>query len=452
MLRDVNVTTTGMAVNVDALRSEIRRALINQRVNACPMAMRVAWHGAGTFDAKDAVRPGGSNGATIRFDPECSDPANAGLSIIRDLLHPIKYAFPHVSYADLYAFAGCVAIEFLGGPRIPFNFGRSDQVNGSMCPLNGRLPDASKGADHLRDVFQKRMGFTDRDIVALSGAHTLGRCHAVRSGYDGPWTSAPLRFDNEYYRNLLSKTWAPRGGDWKGPLQFEDQETHSLMMLPTDMALINDAKFRPLVELFAKDEKQWFTDFASAYARLLSLGCPATCDPNRPAAVPSSSDVISAEFREQCMHGSVIAAQRAAAQSGCNIHQLEATSGRSALHKAAFWGHTACVAYLLSLGLNLNVRDFDGHTALIDAAQFGHEQVAKLLVDAKADHTIVNKNGFDALGMAIEHSKPGVVALLRTAGARETPRALSPQGASAPSPHPMAMSPGATCPVTGARA
>lgn len=39
-----------------------------------------------------------------------------------------------------------------------------------------QLPDASQGAEHLREVFY-RMGFNDREIVALSGGHTLGRCH-----------------------------------------------------------------------------------------------------------------------------------------------------------------------------------------------------------------------------------------------------------------------------------
>ena len=47
-----------------------------------------------------------------------------------------------------------------------------------MTP-DGRLPDASKGAQHLRDVFF-RMGFNDQEIVALSGSHTLVcRCPAL---------------------------------------------------------------------------------------------------------------------------------------------------------------------------------------------------------------------------------------------------------------------------------
>ena len=137
---------------------------------------------------------GGSDGATMRFEPESTDEANAGLGIVRDMLLPIKKRHPEVSFADLWVLAGHVAIEFLGGPSVPFRHGRSDASGAAACPANGRLPDAAQGAQHLRDVFH-RMGFSDKEIVCLSGAHTLGRCHKVRSGFDGPWTNNPLKFD-----------------------------------------------------------------------------------------------------------------------------------------------------------------------------------------------------------------------------------------------------------------
>ena len=54
-------------VNVDALKSEIRRALINQKANACPIAMRMAWHASGTFDKN--TKTGGCNGATMVTKP-----------------------------------------------------------------------------------------------------------------------------------------------------------------------------------------------------------------------------------------------------------------------------------------------------------------------------------------------------------------------------------------------
>ena len=60
---------------LDQVAAGIYGALINQKVNACPMAIRVAWHSSGTFD--EAAGTGGSNGATMRFEPEHSDAANA---------------------------------------------------------------------------------------------------------------------------------------------------------------------------------------------------------------------------------------------------------------------------------------------------------------------------------------------------------------------------------------
>lgn len=88
-----------------------------------------------------------------------------------------------MSYADLWTLAGATAIEEMGGPSIPWRGGRSDSNKPTTVP-DGRLPAADSGcvaADvkHLRDIFH-RMGFDDREIVCLAGAHAVGRCHEVR--------------------------------------------------------------------------------------------------------------------------------------------------------------------------------------------------------------------------------------------------------------------------------
>jgi len=108
-------------------------------------------------------------------------------------------------------------------------------------------------------------------IVALSGAHTLGRCHTDRSGFDGPWTNAPTTFSNLYFTELTDNKWRKR--DWSGPMQYEDP-TKTLMMLPTDMALVSDRKFRKVVTEFAKDEDAFRAAFADSFGRLLDLGVP----------------------------------------------------------------------------------------------------------------------------------------------------------------------------------
>lgn len=46
------------------------------------------------------------------------------------------------------------------------------------------------------------------------------------------------------------------------------------MMLPTDIALIQDPEFKKYVIEYAKDEEKFFKDFAKAFEKLLELGVP----------------------------------------------------------------------------------------------------------------------------------------------------------------------------------
>jgi cytochrome c peroxidase len=121
------------------------------------------------------------------------------------------------------------------------------------------------------------MGFSDKEIVALLGAHSMGRCHTDRSGFWGPWTFAENSFSNEYFRLLLEERWSPKGTHngqpWTGPDQFEDS-TGKLMMLPIDMALVLDPDFKKWVVAYAKNEELFFKEFASAFSKLLELGVP----------------------------------------------------------------------------------------------------------------------------------------------------------------------------------
>ncbi|KAL2907241.1 L-ascorbate peroxidase 5 peroxisomal, partial [Bienertia sinuspersici] len=142
-----------------------------------------------TYDAK--TKTGGANGS-IRT--ELNNPANNGIKL-----------------------AGVIAVEVTGGPFIPFIPGRPDAPNQQD---KGELPNPNGGAQHLRDIFY-RMGLNDRDIVVLSGSHTLGRANQDRSGFDGPFTEDPFKFDNAYF-------------------------------FPTDKALVEDPAFSRYVQLYAK--------------------------------------------------------------------------------------------------------------------------------------------------------------------------------------------------------
>lgn len=200
------------------------------------------------------------------------------------------------------------------GPIIPYRPGRADR-DMSACTPDGRLPDAAQGQRHVRDIFY-RMGFDDQEIVALIGAHALGRCHTDRSGYDGPWTFSPTVMTNDFYRLLVEEKWQWK--KWNGPaqvslsgrflasvprsilerglvsgcvltlsVQYEDKKTKTLMMLPADMALIQDKGFRKYVEKYAKDNDAFFKDFSAVIVKLFELGVP----------FPESSENARMEFK-----------------------------------------------------------------------------------------------------------------------------------------------------------
>lgn len=245
----VKMTATVMST----LETKVREALVAlyETTPCMPIMVRLAWHDSGTFNTADGT--GGANGS-IRFPPESGHGANAGLQIARDLLEPIKQSFPEMSYADLYQLASVVGIEFSGGPKIPFRLGRVDATERDCTP-DGRLPDADKDMGHLRSVFY-RMGMTDKEITALSGAHTLGAAHKDRSGFDGPWTKVPVVFDNSYFVEIL-----------------KDDPDPTLLRLESDLALLKEPETKALCEKYATDQKAFFDDYTEAHIKLSELGC-----------------------------------------------------------------------------------------------------------------------------------------------------------------------------------
>ncbi|TVU29720.1 hypothetical protein EJB05_21302 [Eragrostis curvula] len=269
-LRVVRCMAASDPAQVKSAREDIKELL--KTTYSHPIMVRLGWHDSGTYDKniKEWPQCGGADGS-LRFDAELKHGANAGLINALKLIQPIKDKYPGITYADLFQLASATAIEEAGGPKIPMKYGRVDVTAPAQCPPEGRLPDASPRdpAEHLREVFY-RMGLDDKDIVALSGAHTLGRSRPDRSGWgkpetkytkDGPgepggqsWTVEWLKFDNSYFKDIKER---------------RDQD---LLVLPTDAALYEDPSFAVYAEKYAEDQEAFFKDYAEAHAKLSNLG------------------------------------------------------------------------------------------------------------------------------------------------------------------------------------
>lgn len=264
--------------------------------------VRLAWHDAGTFDANinaDWPSAGGANGS-IRLEPEIQHGHNAGLVNAIKLLEPIKEKYPAVSYADLFQMASARAIEMAGGPNIGIRYGRVDVESSDDCAVEGNLPDGEAGPNgifgssmgtatnedekpegHLRKVFY-RMGFNDEEIVALSGAHTLGRAYKNRSGLGKVRTKFTGGTMKQKFADNTEAPFNPGGSSWTEQFLIfdnsyfhildDDKADEELLKLSTDLAIFDDVGFRPFAEKFRDSQDAFFKSYAAAHKKLSELG------------------------------------------------------------------------------------------------------------------------------------------------------------------------------------
>eukprot|EP00755_Sulcionema_specki_P002111 Sspe_Gene.118074::Locus_110671_Transcript_1_1_Confidence_1.000_Length_1099::g.118074::m.118074 len=235
-----------------------------------PMFLRLCFQSACLYDSETGT---GKFGVSV-VDPPYSDmPCCRGLDRAIALLRPVKEAHPGISWSDLVALAGAVAVEEMGGPRVSFRYGRKDVAwEGNPQDLVARCPSHQKGLNHVKAIFH-RMGLTRTDTVVLMGAHTVGRMHKLFTGFDGQWTEKPCFFDNSYYLELMDIAWKLTSD--KGPAHYipeEDGKQSNLAMLSTDLALLSDPSYKTLVRLFAGNEDVWLEQFASSFQKLCEVG------------------------------------------------------------------------------------------------------------------------------------------------------------------------------------
>jgi catalase-peroxidase len=208
-------------LDLDAVKADIGKVLTTSQPwwpadygNYGPFFIRMAWHSAGTYRVTDGR--GGAGGGQQRFEPLNSWPDNVSLDKARRRVWPIKQKYGRkLSWADLMALSGTVALEQMGFKTIGFAGGRVDDWEPDTVywgPENKMLadqrysgnrklerplaavqmgliyvnpegpngnPDPVAAAKDIRDTFG-RMAMDDEETVALiAGGHTFGKAHGA---------------------------------------------------------------------------------------------------------------------------------------------------------------------------------------------------------------------------------------------------------------------------------
>ena len=105
--------------------------------------------------------------------------------------------------------------------------------------------------------------------------------------------------------------------------------------------------------------------------------------------------------------------------AGC-AQQRARSVQEDALFRAVIEGNTDMVRSLLSApGVNVNATNDQGSTPLLEAARYGHNDIARVLIASGANVKAKDKDGKTALMLAIQYNHTDVVRVLKQAGETE---------------------------------
>jgi catalase-peroxidase len=243
-------------------------------------------------------------------------------------------------------------------------------------------PDPVAAARDIRETFG-RMAMNDEETVALiAGGHTFGKTHgagpashvgrepeageieaqglgwkstfgtgyagdAITSGLEVTWTSTPIRWSNDFFKNLFgyawelttspagAHQWKPKNGAGAGTVPHAHDESKRIApsMLTTDLALRYDPAYERISRRFLEHPDQFADAFARAWFKLThrDMGPRARyLGPEVPAEELLWQDPIPAVNHKLIDEQDIFSLKSRILASGLTVSQLVSTAWASA--------------------------------------------------------------------------------------------------------------------------
>ena len=244
-------------------------------------------------------------------------------------------------------------------------------------------PDPLNAARDIRETFA-RMAMDDEETVALiAGGHTFGKTHGaadadqyvgpepegadleeqglgwknsfgsgkgsdtITSGLEGAWTTAPTKWDNNFFYNLFNYEWElvkGPGGAWQWtpkdasaqgtvPDAHDLSKKHAPMMLTTDLSLKADPIYAQISKRFYENPAEFADAFAKAWYKLThrDMGPRTRClGPLVPAEPQLWQDPVPDVTHQLIETQDIAALKDKSLESGLSISQLVSTAWASA--------------------------------------------------------------------------------------------------------------------------
>ncbi|XP_062010360.1 peroxidase 55-like isoform X1 [Rosa rugosa] len=271
--------------NVEFIVKQAVSTKLSQNPPTIPGTLRLFFHDCFIEGCDASIMIASSNGDAEKDYSDNLSLAGDGFDTVVKAKQAVEAQCPGiVSCADILALAARDVVVLAGGPAFNVELGRRDGLISKASRVPGNLPEPFFNLKQLNTMFAKH-NLSQTDVIALSGAHTLGFSHCSRFAsrlYSFSNSSAvDPSLDPGYAKQLMST--CPRDVDTGIPVNldptpqtFDNAYYQNLVarkgLLTSDEVLFSDSASKPTVIDFANNPGNFNGAFIAAMRKLGRVG------------------------------------------------------------------------------------------------------------------------------------------------------------------------------------
>ncbi|XP_065878848.1 peroxidase 55 [Euphorbia lathyris] len=166
--------------NVEAIVKQVVSTKFSQTFTTIPATLRLFFHDCFVTGCDASIMVASENGDAEKDAEDNESLAGDGFDTIVKAKEAVESLCPQlVSCADIIALAARDVVVLAGGPSFTVELGRRDGLISKASLVTGNLPEPNFNLPQLQTIFAKN-NLTQTDMIALSGAHTVGFSHCSR--------------------------------------------------------------------------------------------------------------------------------------------------------------------------------------------------------------------------------------------------------------------------------
>ncbi|XP_073318146.1 peroxidase 16-like [Primulina huaijiensis] len=274
--------------NVESLVRAAVETKFRQTFVTAPATLRLFFHDCFVRGCDASILLASPKGKAEKDHPDNLSLAGDGFDTVikaKSAVDSIAHCRNKVSCADILALAARDAINLAGGPFYPVELGRRDGRISTMAGVQRKIPGPGFSLNHLISMFSRhKLHLTD--LIALSGAHTIGFSHCGRFSHRIYNFSRSNSIDptlNMAYAMQLRQT-CPKNVDPRIAINMDPATSNTFDnayyknliegkgLFTSDQELFTDARSRATVNLFASNSAAFGDAFAQAMIKLGRIG------------------------------------------------------------------------------------------------------------------------------------------------------------------------------------